>query len=578
MRSSRYPLSLGVIALLIALPGNANAAFTGHVIGGGDSNLHLMTTRNSHKHNRERTRRRIHVGLRLQNIVTPEPSTQDASPSKSSYSNFWYSVVRKEEKDHVVDDRVPYDPDLDREGPLPAGAYLTHSDPVYYDPQAICRVTVAVDLTNGLDKDSDYADMDPSQIVGSMQKLLDAGMASFQLKSSSSNRRGGTNTDASSGLQEWGQEQIFGRLRKETPASALRNCHMTVPLQIPGPNAAGTVTAASVRQTVLAALSRTGGDCIDTIQLLPHSISSSPEQEQSPYALDVLDYLEDLKRQGYVRSVAGKSLDWRLVREAHRCGFRIDSNQVDGNLLDPTNFDNPQQRLACQDLGTKLLVAGPLAGGLLSGRHYIEQQVAGRQWRRDRKRSSPSQQQQQLLSRSRGMLFTRSESHHLDSTLVRWGEQHGCKELCLDDYSLLSATRWKMFQSKLLATLNDIAQKHDVSVSTVALRWTLQTEHVASTVVSCRLASSDNVDPRVLRERPKQLRQVFQLDLDDEDMGRLWEVSGRLAPEPLRDYRDDAEEEELLMEMMERENKGLFLPSKRKQKQSPDRSIRTLWL
>jgi aryl-alcohol dehydrogenase-like predicted oxidoreductase len=115
-----------------------------------------------------------------------------------------------------------------------------------------------------------------------------------------------------------GRKGNIGRLRKETPA-------FVVPLHIPGPDAVGTVTASSIRNTVLASLGRTGGDCIDTIQLLPNP--------QSPYALDVLDCVQDMKREGFVLSVAGKYLDWRLVKEAHQCGFSIDSNQVDCNLL-----------------------------------------------------------------------------------------------------------------------------------------------------------------------------------------------------------------------------------------------------
>jgi aryl-alcohol dehydrogenase-like predicted oxidoreductase len=556
MISSRCVLSSGVIALLISLP--ANAAFTNNAIG---SNTHPM------RHNdvrilqyRKRRRQQIKA-LQGTAKAAPEPSTQDAPQQKSSYSNFWYSVVPKEEEDASVD-RVPCVRDLDKEGPLPTGAYLPHSDPIY-DPQPICRLTIAVDLTYGLDKKDGDSDMEPSKIVASMQKFLDAGMASFQLKTSSNSRRN-ANADATSGLQEWGEEEIFGRLRKETPAFALRNCHLVVPLHIPGPEAVGTVTPSSIRQTVLASLERTGSDSIDTIQLLPNPYS--------PYALDVLDCLQDLKREGYVRSVAGKSLDWRLIREAYRCGFTIDSNQVDGNLLDPTNFDNPEQKLACEDLGTKLLVAGPLAGGLLSGRHYMEPQEGRRRRRRDSRQLSPSQEMEQARSRRNRPPFNPSESHHLETTLLQWGERHGQQ----DSDDLLSATRWKLFQSKLLSTMHEIAQKHDVSVSTVALRWTLQTQDVAATVVSCRLLSSEDVNPQVLRDRPKQLRQVFQLHLDEEDMERLWEVSGRLAPEPYDGDRDD--EEEMYMEMLE-SKKGLFLPrSKSKQQQSPDRSGRPLWL
>jgi aryl-alcohol dehydrogenase-like predicted oxidoreductase len=556
MRSSRYALSRGVIALLISRP--ANAAFTNNAIG---SNTHPMRHNDVHILQYRKRRRQQILALQGSTKAAPEPVAQDVPQPKSSYSNFWYSVVPKEEEDASVD-RVPCIRDLDKEGPLPAGAYLPHSDPVY-DPQPICRLTVAVDLTYGLDQKDGDSDMEPSKIVASMQKFLDAGMASFQLKTSNNSRRN-ANTDATSGLQAWGEEEIFGRLRKETPAFALRNCHLVVPLHIPGPDAVGTVTASSIRQTVLASLERTGSDCIDTIQLLPNPYS--------PYAMDVLDCLQDLKREGYVRSVAGKSLDWRLIREAHRCGFCIDSNQVDGNLLDPVNFDNPEQKLACQDLGTKLLVAGPLAGGLLSGRHYVEQQEGRRRRRRDSRLLSPSQEMEQARSRRNRPPFNPSESHHLETTLVQWGERHGQQ----DSDDLLSATRWKLFQSKMLSTMHEVAQKHDVSVSTVALRWTLQTQHVAATVVSCRLLSSEDVNPQVLRDRPKQLRQVFQLQLDDEDMERLWEVSGRLAPEPYDGDRDD--EEELYMEMME-SKKGLFLPrSKSKQLQSPDRSGRPLWL
>jgi aryl-alcohol dehydrogenase-like predicted oxidoreductase len=555
MRSFRYKLSSGFIAFLISLP--ANVAFTNFAVG---SNTHPMRHHDIHILQYRKRRRQQIIALQGNSKAAPEPSIQDNPQPKSTYSNFWYSVVPKKEEASV--DRVPCVRDLDKEGPLPNGAYLTHSDPES-NPQPICRLTIAVDLTYGLDKKDGDSDMEPSKIVASMQKFLDAGMASFQLKTSSSSRRS-KNTDATSGLQEWGEEEIFGRLRRETPAFALRNCHLVVPLHIPGPEAAGTVTPSSIRQTILASLERTGADCIDTIQLLPNPYS--------PYALDVLDCLQDLKREGYVRSVAGKSLDWRLIREAHRCGFYIDSNQVDGNLLNPTNFDNPEQKLACEDLGTKLLVAGPLAGGLLSGRHYVEPQEGRRRRSRDSRRLSPSQEMEDARLRRNRPLFNPSESHHLETTLVQWGERHGQQ----DSDDLLSAARWKLFQSKMLQTMHEIAQKHDVSVSTVALRWTLQAQHVAATVVSCRLLSPEDVNPQVLRDRPKQLRQVFQLHLDEEDMERLWEVSGRLAPEPYDGDRDD--EEELYMEMLE-SKKGLFLPrSEKKQQKSPDRSGRPLWL
>jgi hypothetical protein len=69
----------------------------------------------------------------------------------------------------------------------------------------------------------------------------------------------------------------------------------------------------------------------------------------------------------------------------------------------------------------------------------------------------------------------------------------------------------------------------------------------------------------------KQLRQVFQLHLD-EDMERLWECRNRLAPEPYDGDRDDEEE----LEMLESKRACSFLVQKQQQQPSPDRSGRPL--
>lgn len=516
------PFSVAVLVALAALPATT-LAFS-------ESRASQRRLQRGHYSHRKRRRSAAYFST-----ATPESSTEGSS--SSSFSNFWYSVVQKDdEKDGQ--DRIPCVRNLDRDGPLPPGAYLEHCRDTVYESKPICRVTVAIDLTQGFDTDGDF-DVEASEVVIQMQKFLDAGLTSFQLKSS----RQGRCVDDS--LQEWGEEHIFGRLRKETPAFALKQCHLVLPYEIPGASAVGTVTPASIRKTVLAALDRTGGECIDTLQL------SQQQQQDSPYALDVLDCLQDLQREGYLRSVAGKSLPWTLLRQADQCGYRIDSNQVDGNILNPVAFDNPEQELACNDLGTKLLVASPLAGGLLSGRHYAAAQAMTR--RRGRERTNAPTP------------FTPSEWYHLKHTMVHWGDH---RDDLADDATV--AERWKLYQDKVLFVLHDIATKHGVSMSTIALRWTLQADHVASAVVTCRLlgATDDSWE-----HRPQQLRQVFSVELDEEDMGRLWEVAGRVVPEPM--FRDQ-DEEDLYMEMME-SDKGLLLPSKRKPPPS-DRSSRTLWL
>lgn len=74
-----------------------------------------------------------------------------------------------------------------------------------------------------------------------------------------------------------------------------------------------------------------------------------------------------------------------------------------------------------------------------------------------------------------------------------------------------------------METLEDVALKHRVSLASVALRWALQLDHVASVVVACEVGESSDDRPF---DRPRQLRQVFRFELDEEDMERLWDASG----------------------------------------------------
>ena len=110
---------------------------------------------------------------------------------------------------------------------------------------------------------------------------------------------------------------------------------------------------------------------------------------------------------------------------------------------------------------------------------------------------------------------------------------------------------WNIYQEELLSPLEDMAQKHGVSVASVLLRWSLQLDHVASTAVTCRLVYPDDGAKR--RPRAQALREVFTFCLDDVDMAELWELSGRIEANHLHvDFNEEM--------MMESEN-GLLLPS-----------------
>ncbi len=70
---------------------------------------------------------------------------------------------------------------------------------------------------------------------------------------------------------------------------------------------------------------------------------------------------------------------------------------------------------------------------------------------------------------------------------------------------------WEEFQA-LLGVLSTIARKHQVSVTNVATRWTLQQPAVGAVIVGTRLGVSAHGDENV---------QVFGFKLDDDDLTRI---------------------------------------------------------
>jgi hypothetical protein len=162
---------------------------------------------------------------RLHSTIVPDPQEKIEAES-----NFWNSVVRRNGKPQEEVPRIPCVPSLDADGPLPPGAYqlLGNAD---YEPVPTCILTVAM----GSD------DVDLSR----MHRFIDCGLTTFQFRRS--------------------QLDVYGRLRAETPNSVLRGCHFVVPFTTP--SASVMAHPSIVRDTVLQSLRRTGGDCIDTLQV-----------------------------------------------------------------------------------------------------------------------------------------------------------------------------------------------------------------------------------------------------------------------------------------------------------------------
>ena len=196
-----------------------------------------------------------------------------------------------------------------------------------------------------------------------------------------------------------------------------------------------------------------------------------------------------------------------------------------------------EQQLACQDLGIPLLVAGPLAGGLLTHRH-IGKKTPGD--------------------------LTRAEQRHWNTSFQTWLERN--------EYTHTENKNdmWEIYQSNVVSVLEQIALKHGVSISTVALRWSLQLPRVAGVVVSCRLIPPDDGLRR--KDRTQELRQVFRFELDEEDMKQLWDLTGYAKGE--RTSLASLEEDMTLDAMTENES-GLFVPRGGSGVQIPSRE---LWL
>lgn len=448
----------------------------------------------------------------------PGPDTFEGEEEEDPESNFWYSVIRKDNPDDNNSGMlppVPTVPTLDRDGPLPPAAYVKLGNPLN-DLKDICRLSVALNLLKR-NSGPDEQLIETSDMIRSMQGFIDSGLTSFQIKSSPKY------------LKSWAEENVYGRLRRETPASVMERCQLTVPLFTPPKESVGVVSAISIRETFLESLSRIGGDSLDNVQL--------QYQQGSPYHLDVLDCVEDMKREGLVRSVSGRNLPNELLRLADSCGFHLDSNQIDFNLLDTTAYDM-ERRLTCDDLNTPLLVSSPLAGGLLT-RCGLKHEPNTWQLRPE-------------------------EAFHIKETLPKWAERHG-------GASSSPSSVWSSFQSILMETLRDIALKHRVSVGSVNLRWSLQHEHIAGSVVTCRLCQKEGDSGRPRKPRSQELREVFTFDLDEEDMTRLWE-SSNTPPSS-----DEPDADDFRREMFEEEN-GFFQTPQNEEHSPIDFSKRKLWL
>ena len=216
----------------------------------------------------------------------------------------------------------------------------------------------------------------------------------------------------------------------------------------------GRMTRRIVENAIGVSLSRMGVECLDLLQF--HWWDYSNESY-----LEALDHLADLQRERKIRHLALTNFDTERLRVITDHGVPIVSNQVQYSLVDR----RPEARMAafCREHGMKLLAYGTLLGGLLSEKYLGRPEPA------------------------RGELNTASLQKY-KRMIDAWGG-------------------WALFQ-ELLAALKQIADKHQVSIANVGVRYMLDRPAVAGVIVGARLGVAEHIadNARV---------SGFELDADD---------------------------------------------------------------
>jgi diketogulonate reductase-like aldo/keto reductase len=437
-----------------------------------------------------------------------DPKLQMPVRSKQT-STFWFSDP---EREPLTEDRVlPCEYNLDPNGPLPFGSYRTVGESCY-DPKRLCLITSGITLRN-VEKRNE---IDTSLALANAHKMIDSGLTSFQVHIARRNNQinapeGSVESGMeSSSEQEWIEQNIYKKLIQETPSSVLSLCNLGTKISVPYWNYRGNIGKGSmVRQkigdSILNIFGNAGG-CLDSVhvEFRPRPTLDSA----SPYTFDVLDTLFDMKREGLIRSIHGIEFPASVLRELKQCNFYLDTNQVTCNLLNPNDYIGSMQQV-CKEYEQegrqlKLILKSPLAGGLLTNKYYgVPNKYRGQN-------GEPSTQ-----------YMTKSE---------KWAFEFALKNSWLQGYTDREHVRinkrdaWMSFEKTLLEVMYKIALKHRVDVASVAVRWNMQQDHLASVLVGTGLNMQYDSDYPFTR--PRDLRRPFTFHLDEEDLERLWSVCG----------------------------------------------------
>jgi aryl-alcohol dehydrogenase-like predicted oxidoreductase len=227
----------------------------------------------------------------------------------------------------------------------------------------------------------------------------------------------------------------------------------------------GRITPSFVNESVEKSLRRMSVNSLDLLQFHWWDYTN-------PYYMDALKYLSDLQDRGIIKHMGLTNFDTERMQIMIDSGIQIISNQVQYSIIDR----RPEVKMApfCLKHNISLLAYGSICGGLLSERYLGRIQ-------------EPSGAELDTLS-------LRKYKRMIDA----WGG-------------------WNLFQ-ELLSSLNEIAQKHNVSIANVATRYILDRPAVAAVIIGVRLGIVDHINNN---------EQVFNLSLDKSDCDAINSVCAR---------------------------------------------------
>jgi aryl-alcohol dehydrogenase-like predicted oxidoreductase len=267
------------------------------------------------------------------------------------------------------------------------------------------------------------------------------------------------------GFTTWDLADIYGpaenfvrdfrrKLSKEKGESALDDVKALTKF-VPNP---GTMTRPIVEQSVNLSLSRMDLKTLDLLQF------HWWDYNDTNY-LNALDYLSELRDEGKIKHVGLTNFDTERMQVMADHGLNLVSNQVQYSLIDLRPEVKMEKFCKQHDIG--LLTYGTLCGGLLSEKYLGKPEPL------------------------KGALNTASLQKY-KNMIDTWGG-------------------WSLFQ-ELLRTLDEIAQKHGVSIANVATRYILDKPKVAGVIIGVRLGIAEHISEN---------GRVFDMKLDGDDNDKI---------------------------------------------------------